>query len=781
VNLWRVVAKVIDRLPRKDSQILLHLESLVTSGFRSRRRSIVNISIATWNSTFGKEESLRYPPRLEQALRRLRNSVELSLPSLVVRPEDAVSACIDHGVPSLMTDQDNKLSFYDSDTSADDIKRPFKSPRVKQSPFKITKPRRKSKSQSPAVPSSASRRVLTRQTPKARLRHDNSQIQFEPIASTPTNPFNQESQVLTERQKEILGRQRLNTGLFAKMGAPSPQPEEVPSPMEIHSDAMTADDLPDHASRTTPLKALAAMGPMDAFLGSSPTPHARRSTQKIVSDNTDVVTPTAVRNIKFAPNDDLGSSPPRFEKDTDSKPGQTNSDVLVSSSFEYRQPENSHSVSFDEGTTIDEEAMLNAVAHHDIPQMDSDMADDTIMSELPSSTIDLQLTAQIDADMQAHVDTKAEPTDDAVPESNAEFVDAASHQQSSIVEDDHAGSDTEVEDSQTPTRATAGRPKKNSQADTSSTSRVGDSFNKASSVNGTPKTHDLRRSSRHSTGSPAQPPSSKKRKQTPSKSDKKTKKTQEEAQEIPTPSQEPAAQPEEEEDDDGMLDNIIVASPTPKPSQTTKSKKRKSTSLADSHVVVPETNRKLNLRRSQSLLSQVENSQDIDSLVIVEDTPAPKRARQSLDKDVSEAKKTTPTPTAGSTERQTKRLSHVEIVQRPGSSSSNFHPSPTTQGWDIPAAMSISLQDTNAKPTPEPPATEMLPQGTPTRSFAERVILTPRSIINQLKTLKDYLFSAPANFVLAREEEREIDDVMFDIRRQVHAAGLRGEGRKDRE
>jgi hypothetical protein len=167
--------------------------------------------------------------------------------------------------------------------------------------------------------------------------------------------------------------------------------------------------------------------------------------------------------------------------------------------------------------------------------------------------------------------------------------------------------------------------------------------------------------------------------------------------------------------------------------------------------------------------------------VIVEDTPAPKRARQSLDKDVSEAKKTTPTPTAGSTERQTKRLSHVEIVQRPGSSSSNFHPSPTTQGWVIPAAMSISLQDTNAKPTPEPPATEMLPQGTPTRSFAERVILTPRSIINQLKTLKDYLFSAPASFVLAREEEREIDDVMFDIRRQVHAAGLRGEGRKDRE
>jgi len=64
---------------------------------------------------------------------------------------------------------------------------------------------------------------------------------------------------------------------------------------------------------------------------------------------------------------------------------------------------------------------------------------------------------------------------------------------------------------------------------------------------------------------------------------------------------------------------------------------------------------------------------------------------------------------------------------------------------------------------------------TPPRTFAERVILTPRSIINQLKSLKEYLFRSPS-LVLGREEEREIDDALFDIRRQVHAAGLRWEG-----
>lgn len=91
ILLWKEVCAAIERLPRKDGQILLHLEPLITAGFLSRRHGIVNMSIATWNATFGKEETLRYPAQLEQALRRLRNSVQLSLPSLDVREEDAVS------------------------------------------------------------------------------------------------------------------------------------------------------------------------------------------------------------------------------------------------------------------------------------------------------------------------------------------------------------------------------------------------------------------------------------------------------------------------------------------------------------------------------------------------------------------------------------------------------------------------------------------------------------------------------------------------------------------
>ncbi|KNG49885.1 hypothetical protein TW65_03477 [Stemphylium lycopersici] len=639
VNMWQEASKAIERLPRKDSQILLHLELLITAGFVSRRKSIVNISIETWNKTFGKEDTLRYPTTLEVALRRLRNSVELSLPSLEVRKEDAK----------------HKPSFYDSDASADEVKRPFKSPRMKASPFKISKSSRRSKSRSPAVPTPASRRVPSRLTPKVRLRHDNSQIQFEPIVSSPSNPFNQESQVLTERQREMIDRQRLTTGLFANMGAPSPQPEEAPSPMEIDSDAITADDLPDRASRATPLKTLAAMGPMDAYLGSSPTPHSRRSTRNVVSDDTDIATPTAVRSIQYAENDQPGSSPPRFEKMKKSKVGETDSDAPASSSFEYRQPESTYSVSFDEGTTIDEDALLEAVAHHENPQME-DLPSHSIMSELPSSTIDLQLTAQIDADMQTNEEPAAKVTETAASESQSEFVDAASHQQPSLGNADQAGSDTEVEEVQTPTRVSTRRASRKSfQPGTGSTSRVGDSFT-AMSPEGTPSS--LRRSTRHSTGIPPLPPSGKKPRHTPGKKGSKAKKAKAEAQEkAKAKGTAKSSQPDEEP----ILDNIVVASPAPAKQQGKKRKSMSSNSPAASPgAPAPGSTRKLNLRRSHSTLSQVENSQDVS---MVEDTPAPKRAKQEKHQDVSEAKKDTPPS-------QTKRLSHVQVSPRPRSRSS---------------------------------------------------------------------------------------------------------------
>lgn len=700
--------------------------------------------------TFGKEDSLRYPTRLEQALRRLHSTVDLSLPSLEARDEDAVSVSVSFDDTELTQLQIDALSFYESDDSVEDVQRAFKSPRVKESPFRISKSARKSSAKSPAVSTPGSRRSPARKTPRVRLRHDNSQILFEPITSSPSNPFAQESQILTERQKEMIERQRLSGGLFANMAAPSPQ-KAPSSPMEIHSDALTADDLPVQPSHTTPLKALAVMGPMDGFLGSSPTPHARRSTRHIASNNMGMTTPTAVRTVKLANNDELGSSPPQFEKRADVNVTQPNKDILVGSSFEYKQPENSYDASFDEGTTIDEAAMLAAANDIDAEDLSKiDRSKDIMRTDVPSFTIDLQLTAQLDADIQAHIMADKPDT-----ESNNEFVDATSHAQSSFTENQYTGSDTEVDSE--PASVHTKSMKRDREGDTSSTSRVGDSFNKPPSIRGTPQSERLRRSSRHSlTSSPNTSPSKKKkiRKQTPAKSAPEVDEPLEEHE--PTQqSTEPQVQP----DEGGMLDNIVVASPKHGPGRP---KKRKSMNDAESPTVhVPETNRKRGpVRRSQSTLSQVENSQDL----IVEDTPAPKRARQNTNQDVSEARRTPP----AAPDSQTKRVSHVQVTPK--------RPSDSLRGSSVATSIAPSEpQEPEQNQTSQPAIV-----ATPSRSFADRVILTPRSIIQQLKSLKDFLFKTP-QLVLGRDEERQIDDALFDIRRQVHAAGVRGEERKDGE
>ncbi|KAL6712221.1 hypothetical protein ACN47E_000098 [Coniothyrium glycines] len=742
VCLWTVVNKAIERLPRKDAQILLHLETIITAGFLNRHRSIVNASIATWNNTFGKEASLRYPSRLEQALRDLRNTVELSLPSLPARDDDSVE----------------ELLFYDSDNGVENMETMFKSPRVKNSPFKVTKPKTRSMSRSPAMPSTVNRRIPSRQTLRVRLRHDNSQIQFEPILSSPSNPFNQESQILTERQQEMVERQRLTTGLFANLGAQAIQPETVVTPMEFHSDAPSADEYMSHGSRTTPLKALAAIGPMDVFLGSSPTPHARRTTRDIIDEVTSVTTPTANRSRLLAQEDELGSSPPRFDKDLEAAVGIAGSDVQVGSSFDHRQPE----ASFDDGTTLDEEALLAIEQRND--QSEAELPDDAIMTEVPSSTIDLQLTAQIDADMQAQIldsDQVSRPVD---AESVNDFVDATSYLLSGQDVTPSTADDAEINDSQP-----ASQPMNDAdttEVATSSTSRVDDSFNRSPST-ATPRaeTRSLRRSSRHSLGSsPAASKSAKRRGRTPSK---RNKKEQNEPETVRTFTDTQSLQePTRAAVDDDVLDTIVVVSPVKKQALGTKRK-----SATDERIMtIPETNRKRGMRRSQSLLSQVENSQD----VLVEDTPAPKRARQSLNQDVSEAK-ITPPPAKDS---QTKRLSHVRVTPRSSSRISQINAEePIEPGADGVEVAKDAQASQNDQSTSQQPASAGI--STPSRSFTERVILTPRSIINQLRSLKDYLFSAP-HLILGQDEEREIDDTLFHIRRQVHAAGLRSDGKQEK-
>lgn len=134
-------------------------------------------------------------------------------------------------------------------------------------------------------PPSARRGVKT--TPKARLRHDDSQIQFAAIESSPLQPEPVESQYLTDRQKEVKERQaREAPAMFPEIGS---SPRSISRPMDYV--------LPNFVLKSTQIPApISAMQDdasptylpdvlMAEFLGSSPTPSSKKSNDRRPDDD----------------------------------------------------------------------------------------------------------------------------------------------------------------------------------------------------------------------------------------------------------------------------------------------------------------------------------------------------------------------------------------------------------------------------------------------------------------------------------------------------------------
>lgn len=653
--------------------------------------------------------------------------------------------------------------------------------RVKDSPLCLSKSAQKPALQSPTIAGS-SRRKKRQRTPKIRLRHENSQVQFEPIISSPSNPFEQQSQVLTERQKEMVERHRLGASMFAHMGSSSiSRQDSGPSRQhneDLSSDVMSADGLPNEGS-PLPMKALASMPAMDVYLGSSPTPSSRSRGHEAKT-----LTPKTNRKAQLAADlSDIGSSPPRLEKEVPSTlepPAENDTAREVESvDLDPREVQEADNSSFNEGTTIDEDMILTVERKAQLEEKESSDDDLTELdsADMPSSTMELELNAQLDAEMNAHVETSQEKDTRVEPEvpeeSNNVYVDAPSQRPVDAMEGSEVG-ETQLD----------GPPEPVFDATRSAgTSRVRDSFSTPTITEKkktTPdsQTSNLRRSSRHSAASASGTSTgSRKRKQSSQNapSPKKPKITDTTAEE-PTP--EPRKAPMNERE---RIRDSVVNSPADKPSPRRRGRPSKA-SVAESPVI-PETSRKRSVRRSASLLSQGQLQSDD---VLVEDTPAPKRARRSASKDVSEAKGV---PLADSRASQVKRLSHVQVSPKPLPASRESSAGAAEQVVDLgePAIDTVqgsALGEQNAKGTPqqqgntaEPIEREQTPSqpataavATPNRSFADRVFLTPRSILAQLGRLKDEL----KKIVLGPAEEREFADVGFEINREIFAAGARG-------
>ncbi|KAI7084986.1 hypothetical protein KC352_g40961, partial [Hortaea werneckii] len=196
-------------MPDKSTTTLRALEPLLVAGFSSPHRSIVNQSIVFWNDTFGIDESLECPKTLAKVLRIRAAEADISLPGLSVDDE-------------IYDDSLQLPAFFESQmTSAALSKQPIEAAlqAVASKPDDFSEFATSGQLQDPDSTSVSAIGLNGRKEPvgKAWLRHDDSQLHFAPIESSPVH-F-EDSQMLTERQKEIKARQHENAQMFPELSS----------------------------------------------------------------------------------------------------------------------------------------------------------------------------------------------------------------------------------------------------------------------------------------------------------------------------------------------------------------------------------------------------------------------------------------------------------------------------------------------------------------------------------------------------------------------------------
>ena len=277
------------------SVVLRELEILISAGLESTHKTIVNATICVWNCTFGKcESTLEYPVHLKEALFRIRPVADIILPGF---PESLKSEGVaDQRQPIEYVDsQDNPslsgfsgLSTMESALNKPTLPhfRPSPQHRLRHfTPQVVIENAGASKKRSRESTPGGKRKLRKRDiTPK--LRHDDSQVQFQPVYSSPTDRVN-DSQLLTSKQKETRERQLAEAAMF-----PDLRSSPYSKPQSAEEDQVSDPELPIYRSsskaRNTSMLAERQATPTlvlpsddDNFVPSSPTPKrsARQETE----------------------------------------------------------------------------------------------------------------------------------------------------------------------------------------------------------------------------------------------------------------------------------------------------------------------------------------------------------------------------------------------------------------------------------------------------------------------------------------------------------------------
>ncbi|KAL1304079.1 hypothetical protein AAFC00_000514 [Neodothiora populina] len=791
LSLWQSVVAALKPLPSNET-VLKALDLLIAAGLNSSHRAIVNVTVDYWNETFGQLDSLSYPARIELALRRIQPLVELDLPTFPRSAADQPSPLRDF-VDSQSTGKVELMvtpSGRKGKSSKQGFNRDIIFPASKGTPTHGTRPEAHDGSSTPRQ-----RRFGAQQ--KAKLRHDNSQLEFTAVQSSSPVDAQLETQLLTDHQKEVQSRQRFEMSNLYPDFSSSPGQRSPAAASHMRVLDFSARKVGTDGYRTPTLHN-EEHGPMDDYVVSSPTP---RAAQKMQGRDAEAYRGDSPPPDDVADSIDIPSSPPPTSEDLEGATinGQPDNDSIDAQEESAEQSE-----------VVDE------------PEEEAEMPALDVKGDMDYTSAEPEQQAGSENGQAGTTDTKEshlQPTDknDAFVvsthpsgnEQDVEIADTRENADDSVEKLGHEGSSSPIRFSDSPAEPTLasvegvmedaveGKPRDEvasadlqtgsvedsfyeSMADVASRSRTperpgGDPGQDAGAASETPASSQKRkRRSESQKSTPA-----KRRKQssplkrifswvTGSQNDEDIAEcivvaSQPEQFAVRKPekaieeSSAPASAPPSMSVPDLAPAPVAEPAAVPEVSETsvarrTRGKAMKSDFL-DAMDSSPAASTRSKLKRKSSALS---NGGDDTEAV---STPRPRKAARITRSRSGKASSVEPTD--ASTDDAT-----VEVPRTATRTAEAvvIHSSPRPQSQE-------AVEESSREDRSEDADSQLRTEIEAASQQPERKIAQPRSIIARLRSI----LADCRTLVLGSQEYRELDNVLFDVRREVHEAAIRGE------
>jgi hypothetical protein len=254
---------------------LEQLGSLLSAGFQSTHKLTINQMIEMWNATFGTKKQLAYPQALKAALERLQPFVDLELPSFSIHAANLDMADAPTFIDSQEEDAQGRPGLTES-SNRDPMSTENHSI-LSLSPWRgraFGFP-----SLAPQVAQAAKEMTPVGIFAIPKPRHDDSQVQYVAIESSPLQEIDNESQYLTDRQKEVRARRQAEPAVVFPDLRSSPLPRNGllgPVRNKDLSLGLKQAEGPEGDGPATPTLPMLPNEGVDEKMASSPTPQSKQ-------------------------------------------------------------------------------------------------------------------------------------------------------------------------------------------------------------------------------------------------------------------------------------------------------------------------------------------------------------------------------------------------------------------------------------------------------------------------------------------------------------------------